>query len=161
MVKFTKCQAHFVLGMKRTSDNIQCISVWNDSRMEMTPTVQQMKQISFLYSCLMAAVIRTLTAYSFICHGWTRNIQQISEETFFSPLPPNPDKNIKFSLFQQKYFAWLNLRLCIRITSKESTTAVSQSSLTGWVTEYLQSLVGPRFCHARALFGTHSIQKLI
>lgn len=35
-VKFTRCQAHLVFGMKRSLDNIQRVSVWNDLRMKMT-----------------------------------------------------------------------------------------------------------------------------
>lgn len=35
-VKFTRCQAHLIFGMKRSLDNIQRVSVWNDLRMKMT-----------------------------------------------------------------------------------------------------------------------------
>lgn len=135
--------------------------MWNDFRMEMTQmlTVQQMKQISFLYSPLMAAWEdhHCILIYKPWMDTETYN-------KYLKKLFQTETKNINsfffFPLFKQKYWAWLNLQLCIHITSRVHNSSESLESHS--VSQRVPAVPRrSRILSCSSIFGTHLIHKLI
>lgn len=154
-----------MVEMKRRSDNIQHISVWNDLRMKMnqmflfdSPT-NEANQL-FIFTSNGSMIKKTITAYSFISHGWTQKHTTNIWRNFFQTETKNIKKSPLLLLFQQKYLAWLNLQMCIHITSRvynscESLEAHSMSQRVPAVP------CRSRILSCSSIFGTHSIHKLI
>lgn len=81
----------------------------------------------------------------------TETYNKYFEETFFFFFKFQTETKHKEDFpLSAKIFSMVEPSSCAFVSQVESTTAVRHSSLTWWVREYLQFLVGPGFCHAWA-----------